>query len=60
MKDRFDDDDFPRVSRPDCKGRRENKMRQVIKQVSTNSDEYSPELYEELEETFVKIKRTRR
>lgn len=52
MKDRYDDD-FPRVSRPDSKGRKDNKMRQFIKQVAVSPEvDDVPEDFADLAETF--------
>lgn len=59
MKDRVDDD-FPRVSRPDFKGRKDNKMRQFIKQVAENVEPFDSEECDEYLETFERIKRVRR
>ena len=51
MKDRYDDD-FPRVSRPDTKGRKDNKMRQFIKQIAVSPEVDDSEDYADLAETF--------
>lgn len=51
MKDRCDDD-FPRPSRADTKGRKDTKMRQFIKEIALSPENDSPEDYDGLTETF--------
>lgn len=60
MRDRFENDEFPKVSRPESKGRKGTKMRRFIQDVVDTPDSVDcREEYEEFTNHFKKI-RTRR
>jgi hypothetical protein len=53
-------DDEPRVSRPDYKGRKSQRVKQFIKCVTSDNDSIYESEFEEEGNTFVKIQRNKR